>query len=267
MIIRTVAFGLRPPTGRKAEAKMIEGRLARSAVLLLMLASAVQLRLEAQRPGTVRGMVLDAATGEAVPLVLVSVVGRALHDTTDAEGRYEIGRVPPGPLSIHVRRIGYEPIISPSYTLLSDSVLLVHFEMTPQPVGLESVEVRGEAPEPRAAIGARILRRADLPGRGNVVDALQGVVAGVQTYGRREDTRVSIRGSHADVLYVIDGTVVTPPLTFYIDAQDVECVEVRRGYRSAQEFRPSISGQLYSGVILIWTRGSLAQQPKECRSS
>lgn len=246
---------------------MAERHLARSAVLVLVLACMGQLRLDAQRAGTVRGVVLDATTGEAVPLVLVSIVGRALHDTTDARGRYEIRGVPPGPVAVHARRIGFQPLISPSYALLPDSVLLVHFEMTPQPVNLEGVEVRGEAPEPRAAIGARILQRADLPGRGNVLDALQGVVPGVQAYGRRDDTRVSIRGSHADVLYVIDGTVVTPPLTFYIDTQDVQCVEVRRGYRSAQEFRPSISGQLYSGVILIWTRGSLAPRPKECGGS
>ena len=240
---------------------MIE-RVARHAVLLLLLGSGAQRPLEAQRAGAVRGMVLDAATGEAVPRVLVSIVGRALHDTTDVEGRYEIHRVPAGTITLHVRRIGYQPIISPAYPLLADSVLLVHFEMTPQPVKLEGVEVRGEAPEPRAAIGAKILKRADLPGRGNVVNALQGVVAGVQTTGRREDTRVSIRGSHADVLYVIDGTIVTPPLTFYIDTQDVECVEVRRGYRAAQEFRPSISGQLYSGVILIWTKRGLPNRAR-----
>lgn len=229
-----------------------------------MLVGAGQHRLDAQRRGSVRGAVVDAATGEAVPQAIVSIVGRGLFDTTDARGRYQIRGVPSGSVMIHARRIGFEPAISPPYTLLPDSVLLVQFELTPLPVNLPPVEIRGEAPEPRAAIGARILRREDLPGRGNLLDALQGVVAGVQTTGRREDTRITIRGSHADVLYVIDGTVVTPPLTFYIDTQDVQCVEVRRGYRSAQEFRPSISGQLYSGVILIWTRGSLEPQPKEC---
>jgi hypothetical protein len=243
---------------------MTERGLVRMASFLLLLAGTGQARLEAQRSGTVRGMVLDAGTGGPVHLALVMIVGRGLHDTTDAEGRYEIRGVPPGPVMVSARRIGYQPLASPSYTLLSDSVLLVHFEMTPQPVDLEGVEVRGNPPEHRAAIGAKILRREDLPGRGNVLDALQGVVAGVQTTGRRDETRLRIRGSHAEALYVIDGTVVTPPLTFYVDSQDVQCVEVRRGYRAAQEFRPSITGQLYSGVILIWTRGSIAPQPKEC---
>lgn len=236
----------------------------RTAGILLLLGGAGQLRVEAQRPGTVRGVVLDGGSGGAVPLAVVSIVGRGLRDTTDAEGRYEIRGVPPGPVVVHARRIGFQPITSATYTMLSDSVLVVHFEMTPQPVNLPGVEVRGEPPEARAAIGAKVLRPEDLPGRGNILDALQGVVPGVQTTGRRDDTRVTIRGSHAEVLYVIDGVVVTPPLVFYIDSQDVECVEVRRGYRAAQEFRPSITGPMYSGVILIWTRGSLAPQPKEC---
>ncbi|HLB35508.1 MAG TPA: carboxypeptidase regulatory-like domain-containing protein [Gemmatimonadales bacterium] len=243
---------------------MTKTGLARAGVLLAGLVLGGRHQLEAQRSGSVRGVVLDAATAQVVPLVIVSVVGLVLRDTTDARGRYEIRGVPLGPVQVEARRLGFQPITSPVYALLADSILLVHFEMTPQAVTLEGVEVRGEPPEPRAAIGAKVLKQADLPGRGSILDALQGVVAGVQTSGRREDTRVTIRGSHADVLYVIDGTVVTPPLTFYIDTQDVECVEVRRGYRAAQEFRPSISGQLYSGVILIWTRGSLAPQPKEC---
>ena len=125
----------------------------------------------------------------------------------------------------------------------------------------------GDPPPRRAAIGAQILTPKDLPGRGNILSALQGVVPGLQASGRREDAGVRARQSHASMLFVVDGTVITPPLTFYIDTQDVECVEVRRGYRASQEFRPSINGQTYSGVILIWTKGGLAPKPRECQPS
>lgn len=243
---------------------MTTGRALRSGVFLLGLTLGGQVRLGAQRVGTVRGVVVDATNGQAVPMVIVSIVGRGLGDTTDAYGVYEITGVPSGSISIQARRIGFQPLISEHYALLPDSVLLLHFELTPQPVSLEGVEVRGEVPEARAAIGAKVLRPQDLPGRGNILSALQGVVAGIHASGRRDDVGIRARQSHASMLFVIDGTVVTPPLTFYIDTQDVECVEVRRGYRAAQEFRPSIRGEMYSGVILIWTRGSLAPQPREC---
>ena len=239
-------------------------RMLYGGMALLVLTLGAQERLGAQRPGVVRGAVLDAGSGEAVPLVLISVVGRGLSDTTDASGFYEIRGVPAGSVSIQARRIGFALATSTAYILLPDSVLLIHFVLTPQPLELEGVEVYGTVPESRAAIGAQVLTPRDLPGRGNILSALQGVVAGLQTSGRREDVGVRARQSHSSMLYVIDGTVITPPLTFYIDTQDVRCVEVRRGYRAAQEFRASISGQMYSGVVLIWTKGSLAPQPREC---
>ena len=82
--------------------------------------------------------------------------------------------------------------------------------------------------------------------------------------GRRDDTRLSVRESRADVLYVIDGLVITPPLTFYVDAGDVQCVEFRPGSSATLEFRPSIFGERYSGVLLIWTKGNSAPMPGQC---
>ena len=61
--------------------------------------------------------------------------------------------------------------------------------------------------------------------------------------------------------------VVRPPLVFYIDVAEVECVEVRKGFMAAQEFNPSLATQTYSGVILIWTRGSLGNKPQGCTGS
>jgi hypothetical protein len=245
---------------------MVGQRLAWNVIAVLGLLLMGQPRLEAQRRGIVRGFVFDASTGNPVPMATVSLGDGSLGDTTDANGRYAIERVPAGPVLLQVRRIGYQFLVSQPYRLAADSLLIVHFELTPQPVSLDEVEVRAEVEERRAAIGARVLTPRDLPGRGNIITALQGVVPGLQTSGRRDDAGAVMRQSHSSVLYVIDGVVVTPPLTFYIDTQDVDCVEVRRGYRAAQDFRASISGQMYSGVILIWTKGSLAPRPRECRS-
>jgi hypothetical protein len=66
------------------------------------------------------------------------------------------------------------------------------------------------------------------------------------------------------VLHVLDGRVIRPPLTFYVEASIVECVEVRRGYRAVTEFKPSIAGENYSGVVLIWTQGALGSRPNKC---
>jgi hypothetical protein len=144
----------------------------------------------------------------------------------------------------------------------------VSFKLAPITVLLPPVEVIGErAVAAPSMVGATLLTRTQLPKNGSIIEALQGAVPGLQTHGRGEYARQSIRGSRSDVLYVINGAVITPPLTFYIDAADVDCVEVRRGYRAANEIRPSFVGETYSGVILIWTRGSLTPRPEGCPPS
>lgn len=211
-----------------------------------------------------RGTVLDAIRGSPVLEVVVSIVGGELRATTDANGHYLISGVPPGLVRLTAQKVGFHPITTDYYTVRSDSTVLADFKLAPLAVKLSPLDIRGDRPEHRAAIGAKVLTTKDLPHRGNILTALQGTVAGLQTSGRRDDTRVRLRQSHAEVLYVIDGAVITPPLTFYIDTQDVQCVEIRRGYRAAQEFRMSINSEPYSGVILIWTRGSQAPMPREC---
>ncbi len=220
----------------------------------------------AQDRGTVRGLVLNAITGDPLAGVSVSILGTELSVMTDEQGRYLIRQVKPGLIQLAAQKVGFHPITTAYYVLTPDSTVVVDFKLAPLAFELSPLEVRGGRVEDRAAIGAKVLTPKDLPGRGNILNALQGVVAGLQTAGRRENSRVSIRRSRSDVLYVVDGVVVTPPLTFYIDVQDVECVEVRRGYRAAQEFRPSANSETYGGVILIWTRGSQAPKPRECAS-
>ena len=236
------------------------------ATLVLALSVGGQMPLSAQRPGSVRGIVLDAITGAPVPQVVVSIVGGTLYATTDGAGKYLIPGIPPSLVRLNAQKVGFHPMMTAFYVVQSDSLVLADFRLAPLAVNLSTLEVHGERTEQRAAIGAKVLTPKDLPGRGNILSALQGVVPGIQASGRRDDAGVRARQSHASMLFVVDGTVVTPPLTFYIDTQDVECIEVRRGYRAAQEFRPSINGPTYSGVILIWTKGSLAPQPRECAS-
>lgn len=234
---------------------------------LLVLAVSGAFPLAAQRPGSVRGVVLDAVTGAPLAQVIVAIVDRELTATTDPEGNYLIRGIAPGVVRLTAQKVGFHPITTSDYSIRSDSVVVSDFRLAPLAVNLPPLDVRGERTEGRAAIGAKILTPADLPSRGNVLTALQGVVAGLQTSGRRDDVRVRMRQSYAEALYVIDGTVVTPPLRFYIDTQDVACVEIRRGYRAAQEYRQSINSQPYSGVILIWTRGSVSPMPRECGQS
>lgn len=241
-----------------------------SRLVILALAPALSLAastLRAQQPGKVSGRVVDAVSGQPLQSVIVTVVGAELTTRTDDDGRYLIEAVPPGLVKVTAQIIGYHPITTSYYNVFPDSATSVNFRLAPLTVQLDPVEVIGERPEEEFKFGATVITSDQLPARGDILTSLKGVAAGINVTGRNEDTRVTVRRSHASVLFVVDGVVITPPMTFYIDTQEVECVEVRRGYRAAQEFRPSIHGETYSGVILIWTKGSLGRKPPGCKST
>jgi hypothetical protein len=242
------------------------GRLSKTCITLALTAFTFAGGSQAQSTGAIHGRIIDAITRDPVPDVIVTIMGSALSTGTDADGNYRIDSIMPGLVKIEAQLLGYLPITTDYYTIKPDSSVTVDFMLAPMLYELERVEVTGQSPQRKWVPhqGAMVLTKEQLPQRGNILNALQGVVPGVRVTGRREDTRMIVRGSSNDVLYVIDGRVIRPPLTFYIDAANVECVEVRRGFSAVAEFKPSIVGANYAGVILIWTRGALGPRPRQC---
>jgi hypothetical protein len=216
--------------------------------------------------GTVSGRVVDAITREPIPDVIVSIVGSGLSAGTDSDGRYTVDSVFAGLVRVNAQILGYIPITTDYYTVLPDSTEPVDFALAPVIYELEGVEVTGERPVRtwRAQQGAKVLTKEMIPKHGDILTAITGLVPGVRTKGTHEDTRMIVRNAAQHVLYVVDGQVIRPPLTFYIEAARVECVEVRRGFTAVSEFKPSIVGETYAGVVLIWTEGAIGPRPKQC---
>lgn len=240
-------------------------RSIRAGFSILAVALLIAPPVHGQNPGKIRGVIIDAITGAPIAEAAVTVVGSELVALTDAEGAYILAGVPPGLVKVNAQIIGFLPITTPYYSIRPDSTTDVDFRLAPLTVQLDAVEVAGRRNErPGYVVSSRVVTRDQLPARGNILEALSGVVAGVDVQGRRDVTRVKSRGSFNDMLFVVDGTTITPPLSFYIDAADVDCVEVRHGAHAAVEFRRTMIGQTYSGVILIWTRGSSTPRPRNC---
>jgi hypothetical protein len=197
---------------------------------------------------------------------MVTVLGSSTSVGTDANGRYSIDNVVPGLIRLRAQLLGYLPITTDYYSVLPDTIVAVDFKLAPTIYELESVEVTAENPNRRwqRQQGAQLLTKEHLPERGNILNALQGVVPSVRVAGRRDDTRLVVRGAQADVLYVVDGQAIRPPLTFYIDARDVDCVEVRKGFSAVMEFKPPGTEDTYAGVVLIFTEGYIGNRPRGC---
>ncbi len=58
--------------------------------------------------GTVEGTVKDAQTGDALPGANVLIVGTSLGASTDLNGNFTVGNVPPGVYSVRTTYVGYK---------------------------------------------------------------------------------------------------------------------------------------------------------------
>ncbi len=78
-------------------------------VLFLSLALVSPAAAQAPTTGRITGRILDAASGAGLSDAGVQVVGTTQGTMSGVEGRYTIGNVTPGTVTIQVRRIGYAP--------------------------------------------------------------------------------------------------------------------------------------------------------------
>lgn len=87
--------------------------MLRRLTLAIALCSIASIDAQAQEPaanaGTIAGRVIDAKSGQPLTEVGVQIVGLARGMQTGIDGRFRFTNVPAGTITIHVRRIGYQP--------------------------------------------------------------------------------------------------------------------------------------------------------------
>jgi len=236
---------------------------------------------------TITGTVTDAATGQPLEDARVSVRGTSLSTTTGAGGRFTLGNVPEGNLTIAIRRIGHNFVDLP----LPAGQNELRAALTRDPLRLSDVVVTGQA----TAVDRRNLANAVATVSGEdvsrvsaqtVEQALQGKVVGASIQansgapggGMQMRLRgvTSINGS-SEPLYVVDGVVVSnvaipsnqnavtkstqgsnPSLTqdnqvnriADLNPNDIENIEVLKGASASAIYGSRAS----NGVVIITTR-------------
>ena len=118
------------------------------------------------------GRVIDLNTGLGLSDVGVQVVGTTIGTMSGLDGRYTIANVPSGTVTLHVRRLGYQPKTVTGILLDAGSSLQQNVGLQAATVQLQTLEVTAEAERgsvnsaidvQRNAFGSRIAKLLDLP--------------------------------------------------------------------------------------------------------
>jgi TonB-dependent starch-binding outer membrane protein SusC len=233
---------------------------------------AIDLCVAQPRQGTISGRVVDAATGEPLAGVSVSVVDTRLGSLTNASGAYTITGVPAGTHQVRAQRVGYAADLQ-LVTVAADQSATVNFRLEAAAIALQEIVV----------VGYGTQRRRDVTGAISSVDVteiptvatstsvgqlLQGRVSGAQVVQNNgapgAGISIRIRGTNSitansEPLYVIDGMPAfvgsgsqdpyQNPLAA-ISPLDIESIEVLKDASATAIY----GSRGASGVVLITTR-------------
>jgi len=219
-----------------------EGRIASRAIQLLFLLFAVAAGV------TLRGVVLDAVTGQPVSYAAVSVPNLDRNTFADSAGSFTLG-LDPGlmQVAVEVSRVGYEK----KQWERVDVSRPATFYLRPQPVRLDGISVSAyRSPTPLELSGpVTVVERDNAPANGRLsVAELLWVSPSVALKDYGNLATIGLRGANAEqTLVLFDGVklnssqdnlfdLTTMPLTL------AQRVEVVRGGSSALYGANSIGG-------------------------
>jgi outer membrane cobalamin receptor len=225
-------------------------------LLLAVFALSLPRPVLAQYPGELTGRVTDAITGEAIPTVLIEVIGAGLMTVSDGRGGYYLRGLEPGRHSVRFSRLGYETA-EREVEIHNGVTAHLTVSLGAQPVSLE--EVRAEA-ERVTTPGVFTVTRDEIehsaePTAAGLLEGRAGLV--VQRRGPTGPQTVSVRGSSADeVLVLLDGAPLNDPLTGEADlstipTSHIQSITVLPGSHSAR-----FGGGAAAGVVLIESRST-----------
>ena len=214
--------------------------------IILSAFSASAVLIDAQE-FTVTGKVTEAATGEPLPGVAVTIRGTTTGTTTDVDGNYSI-QIPEG-VTLRFSFVGMR-----TQDILVDGRTTIDVEMDAELIGLEEVVAVGYGTQRRvnltgavATVSAEELRKVTSV---NTSQLLQGQMAGVLTkqpsgMPGADGVNISIRG-YGNPLILVDGNERN---LRSIDPEIIESISVLKDASAA-----IYGARAGNGVILITTK-------------
>ena len=212
--------------------------------------------------GEITGTVTEAASGQTLPGVNVTIVGTQKGAATGSDGGYTISNVEPGTYDVRASFIGYRNVTEQGIEVEAGESTTVDFALQQDVSGLEEVVVVGYGETRRQDLTGSIasVSTEDIESISttSVQEVLQGQSAGVQVIQNDGSPggsfTVRIRGSNSmrggnDPLYVVDGFPISGSPD-YLSTSDIESVEILKDASATAIYGARGS----NGVVLITTQ-------------
>ncbi|WP_397546360.1 carboxypeptidase-like regulatory domain-containing protein [Rhodothermus marinus] len=200
----------------------------------------------AQNVGRIAGVVTDAATGDPLPGVNVTIEGTTLGAASDIDGQYYILNVPPGRYTVRASMIGYQPVVVENVVVHADRTTELNFALQEATVEIGEIVVQAVRPDvERDKTSTSQIVRFDevqaLPGIRDIGDVLTLAADVIDGHFRG--------GRQGEEYYTLQGMGIVNPLdnssAFMPIMSAVEEVEVITSGFSARY------GNAQSGVVRI----------------
>ena len=202
--------------------------------------------------GTLKGKVIDAMTGETIPManIVVKLDGATvIGGASDFDGNYTIKPINPGTYTIEVSFIGYSTIVQNNVLISPNKITFIDYELSVSTNELTEVQViEYDVPlidADKSGSTKTAEQITSLPTRN--VQNVAATTAGI--YQSDSGSEVNVRGSRSNATsYYIDGIKITGN-TNVLPQSAIDQMTVVTGGLPAQY------GDATGGIISITTRG------------
>jgi len=163
--------------------------------------------------GKISGRIIDADTGDELPMANIIVEGTTIGATTDLNGYYTILQVPPGTYNVKASMMGYKTVIKTQVNVKVDLTTAVNFNLQPTVLDLgEEITVVADKPivqidqtSSSHRVDRETIQNMPITNMRELVSRQAGVVG--------EGLHINVRGGRTgEVLTVVDGQSVRDPL-------------------------------------------------------
>ncbi|MCL5028908.1 MAG: TonB-dependent receptor [Bacteroidetes bacterium] len=235
----------------------------------LLVFSFLQTETTAQENGIVKGVIIDAASGSALPGASVLVIGTQLGTSTNENGSYKL-TLAPGKYTLQASYIGYK-FVTIKVTVESGKTIVHNFNLAADLIGTQEIVIVGTRTKDRTVVNSPVpidvITARDIEKTG-VTDVTQLLKMLVPSYNAPENTitdgsdhvrPATLRGLGPDqVLVLINGKRLHTSALLHLNGSvgrgstgadlntiptsSIERIEVLRDGASAQYGSDAISG-------------------------